>query len=136
MARPRPLTQTSKALFDTLIQGLVLRRKVDNAAGTYMAVHVAQLGDRLYSVSHQYEQNGDVMMDPEVHFYVAPSGEVFPCMYRLDGTGCRVESLWVENGKVVFKPRAQRDVASFVNSTWFPNIRRQQGLKVRRDSTS
>lgn len=79
-----------------------------------MAVHVARLTERLYSVSHQYEQYGDVMMYPEVHFYVASSGEVFPCMFRQDGTGYRVESLREEDGQIVFRPRAQHDVASFV----------------------
>lgn len=94
-----------------------------------MAVHVARLAERLYSVSHQYEQYGDVMMDPEVHFYVASSGEVFPCMFRQNGTGYHVESLWEEDGHIVFKPRAQHNVASFVGG-WFANIRRQQGIRV------
>ena len=41
----------------------------------YMPLVIEKTGKNLVSVAHYYEQNGDLIADPDVVCWIAPSGE-------------------------------------------------------------
>ena len=58
---------------------------------SYMDVVVEHIGDcnlgPMFSIAHYYEQNGDLMRDPEMCFIKGGDGEYYPYYYRIDGLG-------------------------------------------------
>ena len=130
---PKALNAHAQAVFEQLIADLTIgaARKLDHAQGTFMAVCVEQLTERHYSVAHYYEQNGDLMADPEMTFYRCEHGKVFPCSYRQDGLGIHQESLEITEAGIVEgeMPKLQADHADFANE-WMRNIAEQQRLTV------
>jgi hypothetical protein len=85
----------------------------------------------LVSVAHYYEQNGDLMRDPDVVFVIGTDEHVYPISYRQDGLGIDQEAAYVEDGQWKVKTKMQADIAAFCNDTWFPNINEQQQLWVK-----
>jgi hypothetical protein len=126
----KPIGKAAQRVLETLISGLdtYQSRKIDNAAGTFMAVHVERIGEDLFSVAHYFVQNGDMMADPDVVFWKAPDGHFYPAEYTQHSLGIYQQLITFENGQPVrFMPRQQADVATFC-TTWMRNIRVQQGL--------
>jgi len=112
---------------------LSAHKKVDNAKGAFMAVSVERVEETdwgpVFSVAHYYEQNGDLMRDPEMCFLRGCDGLYYPTYFRQDG-GLAMEenSVVIENGKVKgFKPVMQYKQSKFANM-WMKNIKEQQGL--------
>ncbi len=102
--------------------------KINNAPGSFMPVSVEMLCDDIVSIAHYYEQNGDLMADPEMTFWRGPDGRYYPMSFRNDGTGTYDVCLFLENGKPQkFFPRMQADSAQFT-TIWMRNIRDQQGI--------
>jgi hypothetical protein len=125
----RPVNKQAGKILEKLTKGLeyATSRKIDNTEGTFMAVHVDRIGDDLYSVAHYYQQNGDMMADPDVVFWRRPDGW-FPVEITQHGLGRYSRLLWVEKGEVVkWNPRAYNDCKIFCG-TWMQNIKQQQGL--------
>lgn len=82
----------------------------------------------IISVAHYYEQNGDLMRDPDVEFLRTGAGEYWTIAMRQDGifninkTFAELDSQFnIEK----ICPKQQADCASFCN-TWMKNIRWQQ----------
>ena len=65
----KPVSASAKKVIQQLeammIDGYV---KIDNARGIFMPVIVEQVGRNQISIAHYYEQNGDLMADPEIVF--------------------------------------------------------------------
>ena len=76
---------------------------------------------RLYSLSHTYVQNGDLMRDPEMCFIVVPDPGatetlIYPQMYQQDSLGLYEESVHINGGKVAgFIPVWQASHCTFAN---------------------
>ena len=109
--------------------------KVDNTNGTFMPVVVedvtfqypAELG-RFLSVAHYYEQNGDLMADPEMIFLKARDNKYYPIYTKMDAVGFVRETVLFESGTIKgFYKDSQRDQVQFANM-WMTNIKHQQGL--------
>lgn len=127
----KKLNKTASKILDTLTTGLAMgdARKIDNAAGAFMAVHVDRIGERLYSVAHYFRQNGDMMADPDVVFLHGDDGGWYPIEITMHATGYyqRAATLDATGRNVAtVRPRAQRDLATFCG-TWMRNIKAQQG---------
>lgn len=140
---------TAARTLNVLTGGLDSRnshREIDNAAGVFMPVVVEFVGhvglgssnDGLplvfptFAVSHYYEQNGDLMRDPDMVFMRAGAGRWYPLSFRQDGGVPRDDSVVDYNGFgeiVSYRPRLQRDMAVFTTG-WMRNIRAQQGLAL------
>lgn len=124
--------------------------KIDNSDGVYMPLivekNVLDLDDILHgsqmsvfkerfavSLAHYYEQNGDLMADPEVVFlcYKGPRGWKFaPVTYRLSGIGVDRRHIYTTpNGGIVVEQANQRDLRDFCEM-WFSNIAYQQELET------
>jgi len=99
----------------------------------FMAVCVEYINDTdlgpIFSVAHYYEQNGDLMRDPEMTFLRRNDGSYYPLSYQQDGLGLYQESvIFGEDGNPEkFIPTMQRDHALFAGQ-WMQNIKEQQGL--------
>jgi len=137
-------TDVLKILVDGLTEDLSgdvskATRKFNNGGESIMPVTVEFLtkgtpnGD-LFSVCHYYEQNGDLMRDPEVTFYrqvvCGPEGFLFyPASFRQDNLGIDEEFFqYDDKGKIITCwTRKQRDCATFC-TMWMNNIKMQQKL--------
>lgn len=126
----KPLSKAAKKVFEKLVDGIEpgQAKKFDNANGAFMAAHVDRLTDNLFSIAHYYEQNGDLVSDPDMEFWRGPDGEIYPCSITHGALGLFVRGIEFADGKPSgVRPRTQRDQATFAN-TWLRNIKEQQGL--------
>jgi hypothetical protein len=99
----------------------------------YMPLVLERLEPHVISLSHYYQQNGDLMADPDITFLVRPPVDhqkllLFPLTYRLDGLGLNQELAFLNDQRDQihsFKSRSMADVASFCNQ-WAINLQAQQ----------
>ena len=122
-----------------------LSRKIDNSSGAFMSVHVEFLftddvnGVDMFSVAHFYEQNGDLMKDPDVVFLREKNDSAInedekylyiPISFQQDNLGIYQEFFQSDNnGKFITVNAKQiRDCIEFC-TMWMKNIEEQQGLK-------
>mgnify|MGYP000488094553 CR=1 FL=1 len=99
----------------------------------YMPLVLERHEPYVISLSHYYQQNGDLMADPDVTFLLRPPVDnqqllLFPLTYRLDGLGLDQElaSLNDQRDQILsFKSRSMADVAQLCNQ-WAINIQAQQ----------
>jgi hypothetical protein len=82
---------------------------------------------RLIAVHHTFEQNGDLMFDPEVVFEVV-GDEWHPVTFEQSGMAYW-EAVFVQNGKVMVRPRLLKDLQKFCRM-WNKNIRDQGFIKA------
>lgn len=124
------LNRTATRTFLQLVAGLApgQARRIDNAAGAFMAVSVDFLreegGARFYAVAHRYEQGGDLVSDPDVEFWVV--GEMVAPVAIDQAPGYRRHVEFEDGRAVRMYRRGQADLADFCN-VWMRNIREQQG---------
>ena len=106
---------------------------------TFMDVHVEIIGKienipgtgRLIAVTHYYEQNGDLVTDPEMVFVESEGlkGEkaYYPISFEMGGFRFE-ESALIENNTIKgVRPQLQRQHATFAGQ-WMINIKNQQGI--------
>ena len=131
----RALSKAATKILELLAAGLNPHdsRVVGKASDGYMPVTVERLGDigegPQVSVAHYYRQNGDAMRDPEIVFWRGADGSWYPIQWTQDNLPVPFQQLVTFNDLGVptkYLPRAQKDVAVFVNGTWFPNVKAQQ----------
>lgn len=133
------LNKSASATFAKLIDGLVHvgdARTINNSTA-FMAVHVEIIGlpdfgyrpregSWIVSVAHYYEQNGDLVCDPDVTFMRTPEGTVFPMTFEQGGVTYQVAAKF-EDHQLKFNKKAQKDLVLFCND-WMGNIAEQQNL--------
>ena len=107
-------------------------RKIDNAKGTFKAVHVERVSHcnlgYIYSIAHYHEQEGDLMRDPEMEFVKGGDGDYYPISFWQDSPLKRDEVVAWSGGKMVgYNVEQQMELVIFANE-WMRNIKRQQGL--------
>lgn len=124
----KPLSKASQRIFDRLVEGLAVgqARILNNAPGVFMPLHVERLTEDRYSLAHYYEQNGDLVPDPDGEFYRADSGAVFPSALQ-QCTGNYTRALEFGNdGKLKgYRVHALRELSNFARM-WLRNINDQQ----------
>ena len=104
--------------------------KIDNANGVFMPVVVEQVGKNQISIAHYYEQNDDLMTDPEIVFLKKEYSygvEYYPIYERMSGLGSDVELVIFANGKPKMISNLQKQTASFC-TTWMRTIAMQQSI--------
>jgi len=132
----KALSKRADEVFRKLIEGLTKpgdHRKIDNANGSFMPVSVEIIGRSglglLISIAHWYEQNRDLLRDPEVIFLIGADQHVYPLSFRQDNLGIDQEAAYVEDGVWKVRPKMQEDITKFCNM-WLRNIKEQQQLGV------
>ena len=130
------LNQKAEAIFRKLIEGLTKPgdHQQWNNDSSFMAACIEIIGRSglgpLVSVAHYYQQNGDMMRDPDVVFLIGADQHVYPISYRQDGLGINQEAAFVEEGQWRVRTKMQADICSFCNQ-WMRNINEQQQLGVK-----
>jgi hypothetical protein len=107
-------------------------RKIDNTPG-YMATCVELIQQTnsgpLFSVAHYFEQNGDLMRDPDMVFIRCQDNKYYPVSFQQDSLGIYQEVVLFDifTTPQVNDEECQRQLAEFANG-WMLNIQQQQNL--------
>lgn len=129
----KPLNPYAQAVFDHLTHDLLIggARKIDNAKGAFMAVYIDRLTERHYSFAHYFEQHGDQMADPDMTFFKAGDGKVYPCTFQQDNLAVyRIGLDITDDGDIEYEnAQEQAEQAEFAN-LWMRNIADQQRLPI------
>jgi hypothetical protein len=83
------------------------------------------------SIASYYEQNGDLMRDPDVEVALSPSGNLYCMRYRNDGLGIdsEVEEVpGLTNTQAILRSAVHQNTLEFLLDTWFPQIRESYTL--------
>ena len=147
----KTLNKTASRIFGTLIQkmGTSDHLKLNNGGESIMPVIIERLykeidfngrpGD-VYSLSHYYQQNGDLVPDPDMTFVViTPDAstpetsvtersrgvEVIPLTFQ--NSMYYTEAIFQSGGKWRISHTEQHDLAYFANM-WLKNLKWQQNL--------
>jgi hypothetical protein len=125
------MTATPKTalVLDILTHGLSpgTSRRIDLTNGAFMPLSVECLAENLFSTTHYFEQNGDLMPDPDVTWWKSPSGAWVPLSIQ-HSTGHFTEAVELEGGKPVrYRPRALKDLINFAAMWLSVNFVQQQG---------
>ena len=116
----KSLSPQATVVFLKLVDGLGRNnsRKIDNTNGTFMTVHVEQIGQNRYSIAHYFTQEGDLCCDPDMEF-VLRDGMVFPVTFQQ-----AIPPIYQDGSE---DARLQSSLVEFANG-WMANIKEQQGL--------
>lgn len=134
----KAINQKAKKVMDKLtsyIDGANDHKVVDHTNGAFMPVHVEHIRKcnlgQIYSITHYYEQNGDLMRDPDMEFIKGGDGEYYPISFWQDSPLKRDEAVeWGEDDEISrIRPKLQAELATFAN-TWMKNIKEQQWLVI------
>jgi len=113
---------------DTLTAGMSVsdHKKIDNAEGTFMALHVECIGrcnlGPIFSLAHYYEQHGDLMRAPEMLFIQAEDGGYYPAEIWQDAVNSHSVGVLIEDGLAVrIDETEQADLTVFAE-VWLKNI--------------
>ena len=133
----KAISKQAKKVMDVLtgyIDGASDHKTIDNTEGTFMPVHVehvkkCNLG-QVFSIAHYYEQNGDLMRDPDMEFIQGGDGEYYPISFWQDAPTIRDEpAKWIDGDIVSYNAPRQAALVTFANM-WMRNIKEQQGLVI------
>jgi hypothetical protein len=128
------LSPHAETVMDTLTEGMSVsdHRKIDNAEGTFMALHVECIGEcnlgHIFSLAHYYKQHGDLMRDPEMLFIQAEDGGYYPVEIWQDAVNSHSVGVLIEDGKAVSIDETEQADMSMFAEVWLKNIWEQQGL--------
>ena len=121
------LSPQATAVMDTLTAGMSVsdHKKIDNAEGTFMALHVecidkCNLGP-IFSLAHYYEQHGDLMRDPEMLFIQAEDG-YYPAEIWQDATNSRGVGVLIEDGMAVSIDETEQADLTVFAEVWLKNV--------------
>lgn len=146
----KTLNKTASVTFGRIIALLDHRTnfKLDRSGNTFMPLSVEKLRSdvpfagetvNIYSFSHYYEQNGDLVPDPDMTFAVVQSPVqniaarhqaasqplVIPLTFQ--NAIYYTEAIFLENNTWRIHTAQQRDLADFANN-WLRNLKWQQDL--------
>ena len=128
------LSPQAETVMDTLTAGMSVsdHKKLDNAEGTFMAVHVVCIGrcnlGPVFSLAHYYEQQGDLMRDPEMLFIQAEDGGYYPVEIWQDAVNSHYVGVLIEDGNAVSIDETEQADMTVFAEVWLKNIKQQQRL--------
>jgi hypothetical protein len=110
--------------------------RVENGGYMPLVIESVGVGPRglpLVSVAHYFEQNGDLMSDPEMTFEVDQAGTFYPISITQHPLGIYREAVFQdEQGRVLIKLGAKRDLEYFAR-IWDRNIKDQGFLAAAKE---
>ena len=124
----KALDATAEQIFRQLADGLLKvgdSRQIDNST-SFMPLHVEVIGRHgkwpIVSLAHYFEQNGDLVCDPDVTFLVAD--QVHPLSFEQGGV-IRQVAVRFEGQAIHLNERLQAQITEFCNQ-WLRNVAEQQ----------
>ena len=136
---PRPLSRGDAATLETLVEGLAdptesdepsSRRLGEKGDSGTMPLSIERLATHMYSLTHYYKLNGDMMRDPDVVFFRDAEGRWFPAIFQQDGA-CPIYTVALElsaSGITGVDRRRYADLREFAR-WWLANLRVQHGIQ-------
>ena len=88
----------------------------------FLPLVIERHGDRV-SVTHYFEQNGDLIPDPDMELLIGIDGEWYPVAIQF-ATGHYAQARFWKDGKEFIVPREIRDQIRF-SSMWAKNLKWQ-----------
>jgi len=129
----KPVAKPAAKILDALVSGLADpgdSRKFDNAPGAFMAVHVelvaVKVHGTVYSIAHYFEQNDDLVPDPEMELLRVEGQGWYPLTITMQFGRSECIEL-VDGGQHRVSRSRLREQKEFL-TLWMENIRQQQGL--------
>jgi hypothetical protein len=112
-------------------------KKIDNNSA-FMPVHVElvntiDLGTKrckMFSIAHYFEQNGDLVPDPEMVFLQYPNGNTLPMSIQHPFKMPTVVVKVIPETGLSFDTTNQEELLVFTKM-WMKNISNQQGIKIK-----
>lgn len=86
-------------------------------------------GGFVVSLTHYFEQNGDLVPDPDLEIFVSDATRTAWAMAIQHSTGHYAQGMKIENGQFFKAPRVQRDIQSFLGQ-WLRNLKAQGFYKA------
>jgi len=112
-------------IFDDMEEGT--SKRIDNSK-SYMYLSVERLTSNLHSMAHYFEQNGDLVADPDIEMLKTDDGRWYPvALQQSFGTYTRAIESYDAHGPTRAYPKRYSELRSFL-SMWLKNIKDQQGL--------
>ena len=99
---------------------LQVKESVHLKSGSFMDLVVERLGENHFSLTHYYEQNGDLCPDPDMEIRIMPDMEMAEALSYQDSFGFR--KVYYPDNMVDLK--AKKDLNQFLN-TWLNNLKKQ-----------
>lgn len=144
----KTLNKTASHILCRLIDAMNGKSHLKIENEPFMPLTIERIGEAIntlygpglpYSLCHYYEQNGDLMQDPEMCFVVIDKREgkseseppivAIPYMFQQANIGIYQESMSIEYGNLIMTDsRQQADHTYFANG-WLANIRAQGFIK-------
>jgi hypothetical protein len=138
----KSLNKTASSIFAKLItqMGQADYLKLDRGGSAIMALSIEKLvpevdfagnNATIYSLSHYFEQNGDLVPDPDMTFAVidqikeAKGLLIIPLTFQ--NSIYYTEAIFLKADSWQIHPKQQADLADFANN-WLKNIQWQQDL--------
>lgn len=139
-----PLNPAIAEIFQSIIDKLNGSQhiKINNAPDTFMPLtveflyttEIAGVQAKVYSLSHYYQQNGDLVPDPDMTFAVLNTHpthpghlpQIYPMTFQ-NSLGYQEAIFQNDQGKWQFKPSTLTDLTSF-SHIWLKNIKFQQEI--------
>lgn len=82
-------------------------------------------GRTVYSMTHYFKQNGDMMKDPDMEIAVDVKNQMVEALtFENSGMGIYQEVYLYENGKKMYRPRLKKELNNFLFQ-WLKNIKEQ-----------
>lgn len=101
-------------------------------SGGFMDLSINRLytvnGGFVVSLTHYFEQNGDLVPDPDLEIFVSDATRTAWAMAIQHSTGHYVRAMKFENGRTLRNPRTQKDLQSFLGQ-WLRNLKAQGFFK-------
>jgi len=135
------LNKKTTKIFNSLV-GNKKYQKIEN--GSFMplsieylySVDTAGMKGKVYSFAHYYEQEGDLMADPEVCFLSVRDGEyIIPMSFKNAGLGIDNEYVILKDKQLLVQKRMQADLKDFSNQ-WMENLKDQGFLSAKELQTA
>ncbi|MBF0350933.1 MAG: hypothetical protein HQM11_07860 [SAR324 cluster bacterium] len=126
----RKINRKAKAVLDVLTNNGQLRhKKYQSRCFEPLVVEKLETMEHgtVFSVAHYYEQNGDLIADPDMTFLLR-HGEWYPMSYYQPAIGLYQEAIINDNGKLLLREKLQSELAVFAGM-WMSNIKEQGFLK-------
>jgi hypothetical protein len=124
----KALDAEAEQIFRRLTDGLLKvgdSRLIDNST-SFMPLHVEVISRHgkwpILSMAHYYEQNGDLVCDPDVTFLV--TDQVHPLTFEQGGVVHQV-AVQFKNGAIHLNEPLQAQITDFCNQ-WLRNVGEQQ----------
>ena len=133
------MSKADAATLDALVEGLAdptssdepsSRRLGEKNDSGVMPLSIERLAPHMFSLTHYYTQNGDMMRDPDVVLHRDAEGRWFPATFQQDGGMMPVYTVALEvddRGIIGVYRRRYANLRDFMRM-WLRNLREQHGI--------